>query len=174
MLSFFKKIITVLHECDIDYMLSGSIALSFYTNPRASRDFDFIINLQKKDIDTFINYFKEGFYCDKDAIMEAVENRGMFNIIDHHSGFKADFMILKDQPFRITEFSRRLKNTFFEIPIWTVSAEDLFISKLIWIQDYQSGMQIDDLMHLKNYKNLDFIYINNWVKELKLNTFNII
>ena len=72
-------------------MLSESVAMSIYTLPRSTRDFDFIIHLQQKDIDVLVEHFKEGYYCNKDAIAEAIRYRSMFNIIDYASGFKADF-----------------------------------------------------------------------------------
>jgi len=36
-------------------------------------------------------------------VQEAVKNKGMFNIIDHKSNYKADIVILKDELFRQTE-----------------------------------------------------------------------
>lgn len=54
MLYFFKKIIDVLDELKIDYMLSGSVAMGVYIILRATRDFDFIIHLKPNDIDAFV------------------------------------------------------------------------------------------------------------------------
>ena len=131
MVAFFQKITDVLNESNIPYMLSGSVAMSIYIVPRATRDFDFIIHLEEKNIDRFIQYFQEGYYCDKDAVQDAVKRRSMFNIIDHASGFKADFVVLKDEDFRQEEFNRRKKVDFFDKTIYVVSPEDLLISKLI-------------------------------------------
>ena len=64
MLAFFQKVTDVLNENNIPYMLSGSVAMSLYIIPRATRDFDFIIHLEPKDIDQFIANFREGYYCD--------------------------------------------------------------------------------------------------------------
>jgi hypothetical protein len=98
----------------------------------------------------------------------------MFNIIDHSSGFKADFILLKNEPFRLTEFERRLESNFPGIPIYTVTPEDLLISKLIWIQEIQSSVQMEDIKNLRGVENLDWKYINDWIKILKLNTFNLL
>jgi hypothetical protein len=72
---FFQKIVDVLNTCDIPYMLSGSVAMSLYIVPRATQDFDFIVHLKPQDIDRFVGNFKEGYYCDKDAIEDAVKNQ---------------------------------------------------------------------------------------------------
>jgi hypothetical protein len=174
MISFFQKITDVLNEHKIPYMLSGSVAMSLYIVPRATRDFDFIIHLLPKDIDSFIKKFQDGYYCDKDSIQEAVKNHGLFNIIDHDSGFKADFVILKDDPFRQEEFKRRIQMDYFGKSIYVVSPEDLLISKLIWIQDLQSAIQMLDIKHLAEIDTLDWPYISQWIAKLKLNTFNLL
>lgn len=105
-------------------MLSGSVAMSLYIVPRATQDFDFIVHLRPQDIDRFVENFKEGYYCDKEAIEDAVQNRRMFNVIDHATGFKADFVVLKNDPFRQNEFTRRIPMEFFGKTIYVVSPED--------------------------------------------------
>jgi hypothetical protein len=55
-----------------------------------------------------------------------------------------------------------------------VSPEDLLISKLIWIQDFQSPQQMEDIKNLTAIEQLDWSYINKWVVELQLNSFNLL
>lgn len=57
MIAFFEKITDVLNGSNIPYMLSGSVAMSIYIVTRATRDFDFIIHLEEKNIDQFIQHF---------------------------------------------------------------------------------------------------------------------
>lgn len=175
MLSFFQKITDVLDQYEIPYMLSGSIALGLYTVPRMTRDIDFVIHLEAKNLDLFVDSFKEGFYCDRDGIRDAMVGPvKMFNIIDHESGYKADFVVLKDDPYRQEEFSRRVQVNYIGKDIYVVSPEDLLISKLIWIQEYQSHLQVEDIKSLANIEGLDWDYIWKWIKQLKLRTFNLI
>lgn len=173
MLQFLQTIVQFFFDEQIPYMLSGSMAMSIYTLPRATRDFDFVVHLQQKDMDKLVKFFEHGYYCDADAVKEAIKSHGMFNIIDHASGFKADFMVLKNQPFRQTEFNRKRLITFFNIPVYIVSPEDLLLSKLIWIQQFQSNLQMEDIKNLCEIDTLDWTYINGWVKELSLKTFNL-
>ena len=176
MLSFFQKITDVLDKNNIPYMLSGSVAMSLYIVPRATRDFDFIIHLTPQNIDSFVENFQDGYYCDKDQVKDALVNpaHGMFNIIDHASGYKADFVVLKRIPFRQEEFSRRIQMDFYGKTIYVVSPEDLLISKMIWIQDYQSPLQMEDIKNLTELESLDKSYISKWINTLKLNTFNLV
>lgn len=98
----------------------------------------------------------------------------MFNIIDHKSGYKADFIILKNDPFRQAEFVRRKEIQFLDMNISVVSPEDLLISKIIWIQDIQSAVQAEDIKTIYGLDDLDRVYINEWVQKLKLNTFALL
>jgi len=155
MFDFFKYIIAFLNKNNIAYMLSGSVAMSIYVLPRATRDFNFVVNLHEGDIHLLVDHFKEGYYCDNNAVKDAVQRKSMFNIIDYASGYKADFVILKDEDFRITEFNRKTQADFFGTPVYIVSPEDLLLSKLIWIQQLQSAIQKDDIINLATITNLD-------------------
>lgn len=174
MISFFHKIVDVLDELKIPYMLSGSVAMGVYVLPRSTRDFDFVIFLQSDTIDQFVSKFDIGYYCSSEAVLDAVNHQSIFNIIDHSSGYKADFVILKNEEYRQVEFERKIQMEYFGKIVFIVSAEDLLLSKIIWIQELQSGVQTDDIKNLAQLKTLDWNYINYWLKKLNLNTFNII
>ncbi len=171
MIDFFQKIVEVLNKLCIPYMLSGSVAMSLYVLPGATRDFNFIVLLKPDFILQFVENLSEGFYCDREEIEDAVKNFGLFNIIDHASGFKADFVILKNTAFKQMEFDRKVRVNYFDTNTHVVTAEDLLISKLICIQEYQSAIQIEDIKTLKSIDTLDREYINHWVESLHLNTF---
>jgi hypothetical protein len=174
MVEFLRNLILFFDQNNIPYMLSGSVAMSAYTLPRFTRDFDFIVYLKPGDAKLVAANFKEGYYCDEDAIREAIQCKGMFNIIDHKSNYKADFVILKDEPFRQEEFSRRQVMDFLDMKVYFVSPEDLLLSKLIWIQELQSSLQAEDIKLLSQISDLDWDYIKKWIKPLKLNTFDLI
>ena len=159
---------------NIAYMLSSSVALSIYSLPRFTRDFEFVVQLQPKDVRPLMESFKEGYYCDEEAVKEAIKNKGMFNIIDQKSGYKADFIILKDDPYRLTEFERRKPVAFLNFQIYLVSTEDLIISKLIWIQESRSSLQMEDIKSLLELEGLDMAYVRKWISTLKINTFTLI
>ncbi len=174
MFDFLRTLIQFFDTNNIPYMLSGSVAMSTYTLPRFTRDIDFIVHLKPSDALLMSNFFMDGYYCDEDSIREAIAREGMFNIIDNKSFYKADFVILKDDPYQRTEFGRRKQEDVFDLKIWVVAPEDLLLSKLIWIQHLQSVQQTEDIKLLAEVKNLDWNYIHGWIKELKLNTFDVI
>ena len=174
MFDFLRILIQFFDRHNIPYMLSGSVAMSTYTVPRFTRDFDFIVHLKPSDALLISENFREGYYCDREAILDAITREGMFNIIDHKSNYKADFVILKNQPYRKTEFERRRTVDFLDMKISLVSPEDLLISKLIWIQELQSSLQTGDIKMLSVLQGLDWHYIYQWTDELKLNTFGLL
>jgi hypothetical protein len=174
MFDFLRIVIQFFNKYNIPYMLSGSVAMSTYTLPRFTRDFDFIVHLKQGDAIHLVNHFNEGYYCDEEAIKDAIENKTMFNIIDHKSNYKADFVILKDEPYRQEEFRRRREINFLDMKIYFVAPEDLLLSKLIWIQDLQSPVQKEDIRLLSEVKDLDWNYIKYWIKKLNLSTFDLI
>jgi hypothetical protein len=173
-LDFFKKIIEYFDNRQIPYMLSGSIAMGLYTVSRATKDIDFVVQLKPEDIDDFAGYFSGAYYCSRDAVADAVNRQSLFNVIDHRSGYKADFVVLKNSEYRLAEFERKQKDDFFGTPVYVVSPEDVLISKLIRIQDWQAAVQMEDIKNLSLRKSLQWDYINYWIENLKLNTFGLL
>jgi hypothetical protein len=173
LLNLLQYVTEQLEAVEIPYMISGSIAMNIYTVPRMTRDIDIVVALYNDKIDSMAGIFEDGFYISKDHIPEELKRQGMFNVIDFKSGQKIDFIIRKSTPFHLEEFSRRNKSDFYGFDMWVTTIEDLIISKLIWIQQLQSDTQLRDINNLKNSVEVDKDYINKWVKEMKLNTFNL-
>lgn len=169
-----KYVSEELDKRSIEYMLSGSFAMLLYTTPRMTRDVDMVIVLKEEQIDSFLEIFEKDFYYHRPSITEEVRRKGMFNIIDHKSGYKIDFVLRKDTEYRFIEFSRKIRTDTFGFETWVVSAEDLLLSKLIWIQPYQSKQQTEDIENLWQYPDLDKVYVLKWCSLLNLNTFNIL
>jgi hypothetical protein len=174
MIDFLRRLIAFFERFNIPYMLSGSVAMSIYTIPRHTKDFDFVVHLNTADAGVVADYFKEGYYCNEEAVAEAIHHKSMFNIIDYQSGYKADFIVLKTEKYRQEEFHRRKLVDFMDMKIYLVSAEDLLISKIAWIQQLQSDIQKEDIKAISKTTGLDWPYINYWISSLKLNTFDLI
>jgi hypothetical protein len=169
-LEMMKLVCSRLEQSDVPYMLTGSFAANFYAVPRMTRDIDIVIELQKVDVDKVFKLFKDEFYLNKNSIEEAVQYEGMFNIIHNILVFKVDFIIRKGAHYRNTEFQRKKRVLYDNVPIWIVAPEDLIISKLCWAKDSNSEMQIKDVQNLlQTVKSLDENYISNWVQALNLN-----
>ena len=164
-----------LEKANIEYMLSGSIAMGFYSMGRTSWDVDVVINLKEEEIEKFISLFRDRYFLQQHVIKEEIKRTGMFNIIDQNTSFKIDFIIKKHTPFRDEEFRRRKKVNFLGTELWIVSLEDLILSKLIWIQELESDLQKKDITFLlQNNSIIDKSYIESWIQKLHLNTYNLL
>lgn len=156
-----------LDRADIPYMLSGSVALSIYAQPRMTRDVDFVIDIAEGQVDTFLELFETDCYVDRESVLEAVRSRGMFNIIHQDWVVKADFVCRKDQPFRKLEFERRRTVSVEGTEFSVVTAEDLLLSKLHWAKSSRSELQLGDVRNLiSSEPNLDWPYIRKWAERL--------
>lgn len=174
MFDFLRILIQFFDNNKIPYMLSGGMAISVYTGPRYTRDFDFIVHLKPSDFLLMKEYFKEGYYYDEETMKDAIRNKSMFNIIDHKSNYKADFIILRNDEFEQVKFEKRRPVRFLDFTVFIISAEDLLLSKLEWIQELQSAQQSDDIIQLSKLEQLDWPYIWEWIKKLDLNTFDLL
>ena len=169
-----KYVCNELERRNIQYMLSGSLAMTTYAVPRFTRDIDIVINFRKEDIEGFLSIFNDQYYLDKKSILIEIEKKGMFNVLDQKTGYKIDFILKKDTHFRDKEFERKVYKKIFDFEAWIVSKEDLIISKFIWIQDYISDMQMDDIRSLLLLNNVNRPYIDDWCKKLNLKTYNML
>ena len=162
------KIVTMrLDKLKIPYMLTGSMALLYYTTPRMTRDIDIVIQLQEFMIDRFIKEFHNDFYLSEESIKDAVKKKFIFNLINYESSMKIDFIVKKDSLYRETEFDRKVKIKINDFEIYSVSKEDLILSKLEWIKKSFSAIQIEDIKNLLE-SGYEKKYLENWVSELNL------
>jgi predicted nucleotidyltransferase len=166
-LDILKLVASRLNAADVDYMLSGSVALTFYGKPRMTRDIDIVIVIPPREIDRFVKIFEQDFYIDRDMVEDAVRNQSMFNIIHLETVIKVDFIIRKTQEYRILEFSKRKKMQLEGQEVSVVSLEDLIISKIYWAKDSFSEMQIKDIVSLLDL-DLDMVYVQDWCARLGL------
>jgi len=166
-LDILKLVAKRLNDAGIDYMLSGSTALAFYGKPRMTRDIDIVIMIPLREVDRFVKLFEQDFYIDRDMAADAIRNQSMFNIIHLETVIKIDFIIRKNQEYRILEFNNRKKMKLEDQDISVVSLEDLIISKLYWAKDSFSEMQIKDIVNLIDLDfNMD--YVREWCARLGL------
>lgn len=160
-----KDVIQRLNKGGIDYMLSGSVSMSFYTTPRMTRDIDIIIYLTLSEANIMYELFKDDYYIDEDMVRNAVNHHDMFNIIHNNSVFKIDFMVRKDEEFRIHEFNNKKTINFDGVELKIVSLEDLIISKIYWMSETASEIQKRDIISLLS-KKPDTAYIEYWCNRL--------
>lgn len=166
-LAVLKLVAERLESAGIAYMISGSVALSYYAMPRLTRDIDIVVELRVDDVERLTALFADDFYIDVDTIRDATRRHGMFNVIHYEYVMKVDFIVRKDTPYRQQEFLRRGARDIDGKTLWFVTAEDLLLSKLVWAAESRSAMQLHDVQNLITaVPTLDWAYIEHWAAEL--------
>lgn len=159
-----------LDNADIPYMLTGSMALNYYAEPRMTRDIDLVVDIQLDKVSQLVSTFRPDYYVPRDAVEKAVRQRTMFNLIHHESVFKIDFVLRKDTRYRRVEFERRQRVHLRSAEVCVVCKEDLIISKIAWARDSRSDVQKRDVRNLLA-TGYDEDYLEHWLKELNLYQF---
>jgi len=163
------RVTAALDSAGIAYMVTGSIALSVYAEPRMTRDVDLVVELSGTNGDRIIALFASEFHFDPDRIREAARHGGMFNLIHTATIVKVDCIARKTSPFRLAEFERRRRVELAGQAVFVVSAEDLLLSKLDWARDSRSEVQLRDVRSLMEMRpELDWDYVDAWAVELGL------
>lgn len=129
-------------------MVTGSVAMNYYAQPRMTRDIDVVMALQESDALTLVNLFCDEYYIDEQAVGCAIKQRSIFNLIHQSSIIKVDGIVRKDDPYREEEFARRQRVAIADFQTWIVSLEDLILSKLYWARDSRSELQLRDVRNL--------------------------
>lgn len=166
-----RLLVQNLEDLGIGYMLIGSLASSFHGDPRATQDIDLVIDGERQALDALGARLREsGFYADAEAINRAAEAGGMFSTIDPSSGWKVDFILLKDRAFSRSEFDGGVSAEVAGLSLSLVRPDDMVVAKLEWAKLGESDRQLRDVLGIPMVQGpaLDRVRIERWVEELGL------
>ncbi len=156
-----------LDAAGLPYMVSGSVAMNYYAQPRMTRDIDIVVALEPPNATQIQTLFEADFICELDAIREAIDRRGMFNLIHREWVIKVDIIVRKDTPYRREEMARRRRVRLRSLELAIVSPEDLVLSKLDWARESRSELQFRDVRNIvAAVPDLDERYLERWAAEL--------
>ena len=154
-----------LEGAGIGYMLTGSMAMNYYAQPRMTRDIDVVVELRPADAARVVQLFSPDYYVSREAVDSSITRQSLFNLIHHESVIKVDCIVRKQSEFRLAEFNRRQRIKIEDFETWIVSKEDLILSKLFWAKDSRSELQLRDVKNLVA-TGCDRAYIQRWTEEL--------
>ena len=153
----------------IAYMLTGSMAMNYYAQPRMTRDIDVVVAVAPSQVETVVRLFSPEYYVSAEAVRQSVAHESIFNLIHQESVIKMDCIVRKASEYRRQEFARRQQIQVLDFTTWIVSKEDLIISKLEWAKDSHSEVQLRDVKNLLA-TGCDAAYLERWTRELGLDT----
>lgn len=174
-LKLLRKVLPLLEEQHIEYMITGSIVSSMQGAPRATHDVDVVVQVTQESIPVLLNAFPSPhYYISENSMKESIEKKSMFNLIEGAEGDKIDFWILTDEPFDKSRFARKQEDTFWGMKMKVSSPEDTILKKLHWAKmSGGSEKQFLDALGVYEvqYGKLDMNYMEVWVKKLSIEKF---
>jgi len=166
-----RRLVPILERVQVPYMLTGSVASSAHGMPRSTRDLDIVIAPTREQLQALIREFPSSdYYADEQQALQALIQRSQFNIIDHVTGWKVDFIIAEDSEYGSTALARRKAIDMARNAVYVASAEDVLIAKLRWAKISGSQRQLQDAAGIVSTQadNLDVAYVESWVRKLSL------
>jgi len=141
-----------------DYLLYGGMAVAFWGEPRYTEDVDFV---HERDSHKFLRTAaKHGFAVDEDLAIQQLQVSGWARLPfgDRKSPWHLD-LTLGDSPFDKSALKRRKKVKVVGRAVWTASAEDLLLYKLIAGRDRDT---MDAKSIVRRQTTLDTVYLKKW------------
>ncbi len=163
-------VVRALEDAGVPYMLTGSLVSSLYGEPRATHDFDIVVALGADRLRALSESLSalDG-YADAEGMRRALRDGTMFNYIDHGTGLKVDFWMLRGDPYEEACFARRRTEILFGASVRVASPEDIILSKLRWARrSGGSEKQFVDALRVFEVQRaaLDLAYVERWAGAL--------
>lgn len=163
----------LLAKYNIPYLLSGSLAVSYYGFPRATHDIDFVVEVGKQNSSKMLDVvgdLGEKYLCDEGEVKKAILEFSQFNLFHIATGIKIDFWPLRDMEFEKNKLLREKTFILGKQRIKIISPEDLILTKLLWCKEVRSEKHLRDCRGVIKVQgeNLDRKYLSLWIKRFKL------
>jgi hypothetical protein len=151
MREFLLRLLQVFHDQALRYAIGGSVASSYYGEPRSTQDIDLSIQIAEPGVEGLVAAFEQlGWYISAEEIIRATQTGGAFSVND---GFwKADIFAVQDESFELETLERRRTIT---LPLtgqtaWLLSPEDVIVHKLRWCQGKPLDKHLRDITAILN------------------------
>ena len=160
--------IDALNEIGAPYILTGSIVSNSFSEPRATRDADFVISATKEQITKLRERLSEHFVAEPQMAFETVTGKTMHKFRERGSKFLIEIFEadLSDAHER-ARFDRRWKRSLVGREAYFTTAEDVVIQKLRWYARLGRDKDVKDvhLVLFHQWETLDWSYVEHWCDE---------
>ena len=138
------KVIAVLDQLGITYLIAGSFASAMYGLARSTNDADLVAEVRPEQVSGLFRALEPNFYVNEKSIVRAVETGRHFNVIDSDTQFKVDVFTPRPGGFAAKELARRQEKEFgtgSNNTAFFASPEDTVLAKLEW---YRRGNEVSE------------------------------
>lgn len=132
-----RLVTDALDTLEVRWLIGGSVASSFYGEPRMTLDVDLVADLSVRHVDALIEEFSQSFHIDRDDLRDAVDRSSSTNFIHIASALKVDLFVIERTSEARAQLDRRVRITLelsdnTRYPVWVYSPEDVIVRKLWW------------------------------------------
>lgn len=162
-----EKLTKICGKLKIGMVLMGGIAVNVYARPRTTYDVDAVVSVSDEKMKKFLEDLAEnGFKYDRKNPVKYIQGSPFITLT--YSGTYVD-LFLAEKNFQEEAIRRARKIKLNKTIITIISPEDLILTKLIAGRE----RDIDDVREilLENRKKIDFKYLHEWAKKLKVDIF---
>ncbi len=143
----------------------GAIAAGTYGIPRATKDIDLLVSLDAmRGIQKLIPALEDVIEFEAQAQFDTITwGRRYVGTSLSAPPFKVELFEMFDDPFVLTEFSRRERRyvPLLDREIWLPTAEDVIVQKIRWGRSKDLD-DARDVLAVQGPETLDMPYIENW------------
>lgn len=165
-----NRVVQALGEAGVEYMVTDSLASSYYGEPRLTHDIDVVVSMAPQALDRVLRRFPTPeYWWSAETAQEALRHGGSFNRRHTGEGDKVDFWMLTDAPFDRERFRRRRATPALGHSMQLPTPEDVILQKLHWAK-LSGGSERHFLDALRIYEvqrtSLDRLHIDSWAEVL--------
>lgn len=160
------RVITVLNDLSIPYMVVGSFSTNFYGIPRSTQDADFVAELAPDDFLRLAGRLGDDFRPDPQMGFETVTGTSRYLLLGPRS-FVFEFFLLSEDLHDRARFARRRKVVLEGCETWIPTAEDAIVTKLRWAGHAGREKDLEDVRNVIRVRGaqLDWPYVEQWCQQ---------
>jgi hypothetical protein len=166
--SCIEQICSILDGLGFHYHFTGSLAASFSGEPRFTQDVDLVIQLSadRPETKALLEQLSTHYDINHQAIMEAIRQEGLFQVLDEQTVIKIDFHVGEKIPGELQRSTRQ--EVLPGLVIRLATKEDAILSKLLWVQKGSEKSKRDVIQMLKGAEDVDRTHLRKQALTLGL------
>lgn len=157
-------VIAALDRARIPFMIVGSLASNFHGIPRATRDADFLIQVELASMSALSAALPDELHLAPQTAFETVTGTIRYLVTLQESPFVCELFVCGDDPHDMERFNRRERVRALGRDVPMATAEDMVITKLRWASLAKRGKDRDDARNIIAVRraDLDWAYVERW------------
>ena len=131
------QLVDLLDHAGVPYSIGGSIASSYFGEPRSTADVDMLVDLPWDRIPTLTAALTPSFYYDEPSIRDAVSRHGTFQALHLETYTKFDLFVAGGSELDADEMATRVLQPLGDgtaRKVLVASPETVVIRKLDWLR----------------------------------------